>query len=118
MRLNTSVTIPPLPFAHRSQYRKVRERASFAFALVSVAAAVEVVDGVVRDCRIALGGVAHVPWRAERAARTLRGRPAKSEWFAAAADAELELADPLPGTAYKVPLTRRVLAQTLAELCE
>jgi xanthine dehydrogenase YagS FAD-binding subunit len=115
--LITAVTIPPLRFARRSQYRKVRERASFAFALVSVGAALDVADGVVRDSRIALGGVAHVPWRAERAERALRGRPASPASFAAAADAELAAADPLVGTAYKVPLARSVLTRTLEELC-
>ena len=66
---------PPLPRAH-SAYRKVRDRASFAFALVSAAVVAEVSDGVVKDCRIALGSVAHVPWRAVRAEETLRGQPA------------------------------------------
>ncbi|OLB61354.1 MAG: molybdopterin dehydrogenase, partial [Ktedonobacter sp. 13_2_20CM_2_54_8] len=61
--LITAVDLPPLAFATRSHYRKVRERASYAFALVSVAAAIDVVDDMVRDVRIAFGGVAHVPWR-------------------------------------------------------
>ena len=65
--LVTAVELPALELARRSAYRKVRERASFAFALVSVAAALDVRDGVVEDCRIALGAVAHVPWRALRA---------------------------------------------------
>ena len=65
--------------AARSAYRKVRERASFSFALVSVAAALDVRDGVVEDCAIALGGVAHVPWRASEAEAALRGRPATQE---------------------------------------
>ncbi len=62
--LITAVDLPPLAFATRSHYRKVRDRASYAFALVSVAAAIDVVDDMVRDVRIAFGGVAHVPWRA------------------------------------------------------
>jgi xanthine dehydrogenase YagS FAD-binding subunit len=75
--LITAIELPPLPMASRSRYRKVRERASYAFAVVSVAVAADVEDGVVRDCRIALGGVAHVPWRAERAEAALRGGPAR-----------------------------------------
>jgi xanthine dehydrogenase YagS FAD-binding subunit len=115
--LITAVTIPPLSYAARSRYRKVRERASFAFALVSVAAAVDVADGAIRDCRIALGGVAHVPWRAERAEAALRGRPVAAESFAAAADAELAAAEPLRDNAFKVPLARQVLIRTLEEVC-
>lgn len=116
--LITAVELPPLAFATRSTYRKVRDRASFSFAVFSVAAAVDVADGVVRDCRLALGGVAHVPWRAERAEETLRGQPATEDSFAAAADAELEQARPLPGNAFKVPLARAVIVRTLRELCE
>jgi xanthine dehydrogenase YagS FAD-binding subunit len=114
--LITAVELPPLPLAARSTYRKVRERASFAFALVSVAAALDVQDGVVRDCRIALGAVAHAPWRAERAEAALRGQPATEESFAAGADAELAEARPLEENAYKVPLARRTLVRTLADL--
>ena len=114
--LVTAVELPPLEIARRSAYRKVRERASFAFALVSVAAALDVRDGVVEDCRIALGAVAHVPWRALRAEEALRGRPATEEAFGEAADAELAAADPLPENAFKVPLARRVIVRTLEEL--
>ncbi|NUS64076.1 MAG: xanthine dehydrogenase family protein subunit M, partial [Saccharothrix sp.] len=73
--LITAVDLPPLPAGARSLYRKVRDRASFAFALVSVAAVLRVEDGVVRDVRLALGGVAHKPWRARRAEDVLRGEP-------------------------------------------
>jgi xanthine dehydrogenase YagS FAD-binding subunit len=111
-----AVELPPFPLA-RSAYRKVRDRASFAFAVVSVAVGVDVVDGVVRDCRIALGGVAHVPWRAERAEAALRGAPATPDSFAAAAEAELAAASPLRDNAFKVPLARDVLTRTLAEVC-
>ena len=82
----------------------------------SVAAAVDVSDGVVRDARIALGGVAHVPWRAERAEAALRGAPATETSVLAAADAELEAARPLRDNAYKVPLTRNLLVRTLTDL--
>jgi xanthine dehydrogenase YagS FAD-binding subunit len=102
--------------APRSAYRKVRERASFSFAVFSVAAVVELEDGTIREARIALGGVAHAPWRAERAEAVLRGAEATPETFAAAAEAELEQARPLRDNAFKVPLARNVLIRTLAEL--
>jgi xanthine dehydrogenase YagS FAD-binding subunit len=102
--------------APRSTYRKVRDRASFAFAVFSVAAVVDVENGALKDVRIALGGVAHAPWRAERAEAVLRGAEASAEAFAAAADAELEAAEPLRDNAFKVQLARNVLVRTLAEL--
>ncbi len=102
--------------APRSTYRKVRDRASFAFAVFSVAAAVELENGAVQDVRIALGGVAHVPWRAERVEELLRGREPTPEAFAAATDAELDAAQPLRDNAFKVPLARNVLIRTLSEL--
>ncbi|MFG1874423.1 FAD binding domain-containing protein [Sphaerisporangium sp. NPDC049003] len=116
--LITAVELPALPFAARSRYRKVRDRASFSFAVVSVAAALEVSGGVVRDCRVALGGVAHVPWRAEAAEAALRGAPATEAEFARAADAELTRARPLPLNGFKVPLARNVLIRVLADLVE
>ena len=114
--LVTAVELPPLAFGARSHYTKVRERASFAFAVVSVAAALDVEDGVVRDARVALGGVAHKPWRAVTAEDVLRDAPATEESFARAADAELAAAEPLRDNGYKVPLARNVLVRTLAEL--
>jgi xanthine dehydrogenase YagS FAD-binding subunit len=114
--LITAVDLPALPFATRSHYRKVRDRASYAFALVSVAAALDVVDSVVRDVRIALGGVAPVPWRATKAEAALRGKPATEEMFGRAAEAELAGAQPLPGNAFKVPLARSTLVRTLLDL--
>jgi xanthine dehydrogenase YagS FAD-binding subunit len=116
--LITAVDLPALPFATRSHYRKVRDRASYAFALVSVAAALDVADGVVRDVRIALGGVAPVPWRATKAEAALRGKPATEEVFGRAAEAELAGAQPLPGNAFKVPLARNTLVRTLLDLVE
>src|SRR5437899_979058 len=85
----------------RSHYRKVRDRASYAFALVSVAAAIDVTDDIVRDARIAFGGVAHAPWRATKAEAVLRGAPATEEVFRRAADAELAGAQPLRDNAFK-----------------
>jgi xanthine dehydrogenase YagS FAD-binding subunit len=116
--LITAIDLPPLGFAANSKYRKVRERASYAFALVSVAAALEVEDGVVRDARIALGGVAHKPWRATKAEEALRGEPVNEANFRAAAEIELADAQPLPGNAFKVPLARNVITRTLLELSE
>jgi xanthine dehydrogenase YagS FAD-binding subunit len=114
--LITEVRLPPPP-GGRQQYRKVRERASFAFALVSVAALLDVgPDGRVLDCRIALGGVAHAPWRAHTAERVLLGVPPGAEAFARAADAELRYARPLPGNAYKVTLARNLITSVLEEL--
>ena len=71
------MTLPPNGFAARSCYRKVRDRASYAFALVSVAAGLEMDGATIKDVHIALGGVAHKPWRAERAEAALRGKPAE-----------------------------------------
>jgi xanthine dehydrogenase YagS FAD-binding subunit len=112
-----AVELPPPGIARRSRYRKARDRASFAFALGAVAVAVEVEDGAVRDCRIAFGALAHKPWRALRAEAALRGAPATTEQFAAAADAELREARPLRDNAFKVPLARNLLVRTLEELC-
>jgi len=116
--LITAVDLPPLAFAARSRYRKVRDRASYAFALVSVAAALDVADGVVRDVRLALGGVAHKPWRAWKAEAALRGAPATEEAFRRAAEAELADAQPLTGNAFKVPLARNVIVRTLLDLMQ
>ena len=118
--LITAVELPgPAAGASRSTYRKVRDRASYAFALVSVAAALDVEDGVVRDVRIALGGVAHKPWRATRAEEALRG-PGATE-------------DRVPGrrrrrarrrpsrcadNAFKVPMARNTIVATLRALAE
>jgi xanthine dehydrogenase YagS FAD-binding subunit len=116
--LITAVDLPSLPFSARSRYRKVRDRASYAFALVSVAAALDVADGTVRDVRLALGGVAHAPWRALRAEALLRGAPAIEETFRRAAEAELAAAQPLPGNAFKVPLARNTLVRMMLDLTE
>ena len=116
--LITAVELPPPPPGARSAYRKVRDRASFAFALVSVAAVLVVADGVVGEVRLALGGVAHAPWRASRAEAALRGGPATEERFAEAARAELAAARPLRDNGFKLPLTVNLLVRTLAELAE
>ena len=116
--LVTAVELPELPFATRSTYRKVRDRASYAFALVSVAAALDLADGTVRDVRVALGGVAHKPWRALRAEQVLRGAPATEEVFRTAAFAELDEARPLAGNGFKIPMVRNTMVAVLRELAE
>jgi xanthine dehydrogenase YagS FAD-binding subunit len=112
--LITAVDLPPLAFPAR--YRKVRERASYAFALVSIAAALQVEDGVVGHVRLALGGVAHRPWRALAAEQALRGQPATEASFAAAAAAELDAATPLRDNGFKLPLARNLVVRTLLDL--
>jgi xanthine dehydrogenase YagS FAD-binding subunit len=116
--LITSVDLPPLALAANSRYRKVRDRASYAFALVSVAAALEVAGGTVRDVRLALGGVAHRPWRARTAEQALRGAPADEATFRTAAEAELGDARPLRDNAFKVPLARNTIVLMLMDLAE
>lgn len=114
--LITSVEIPALAFATNSKYRKVRERASYAFALVSVAAALDVQGGVVKDVRLALGGASHKPHRAHTFEAALKGQPATAESFRAAAEAELETAQTGKENAYKVPMLRNTIVAVLEEL--
>ena len=114
--LITAVEVPALAYAGNSAYRKVRDRASYAFGVASVAAALDVAGGVVRQARLALGAVAPRPWRARAAERVLAGQPATAEWFGRAADAELAAADPLPDNAFKVTLVRNIVVRMLCEL--
>ncbi len=116
--LITGVTLPAAPVAAHSRYRKVRERASYAFAIGSIAAALDVRDGVVHEVRLVFGAVASRPWRAREAERLLTGGPASAEAFAAAADAELAAAEPLADNAYKVTLLRNLVVAVLTELAE
>jgi xanthine dehydrogenase YagS FAD-binding subunit len=110
---------PPGALERASHYRKVRDRASYAFAVVSIAAALDLDDdGVVRDARVAFGGLAHAPWRAQTAEAALRGERLGDETLRAAADAELAAAQPLRDNAFKVPLARNLLVRTLADLAE
>jgi len=111
--LITAVELPQSPFAARSHYLKVRDRASYAFALVSVAAALDVRDGSVRDAALALGGVAHRPWRVVPAEEALVGRPLDDATIAAATDRLLAGARPLRENAFKVDLARRAIARAL-----
>ena len=112
------VELPALSFARRSTYRKVRDRASYAFALVSVAAALELDGSTVKDVRLALGGVALKPWQAWKAEEALRGQAATQASFLAAAEAELTEAKPLHHNAFKIELVRRTVAAVLGELME
>ena len=115
--LITAVELRPAPDPDtRQRYRKVRERRSFAFALVSVAAVLELDGDRARDVRIALGGVAHAPWRASRAEDALRNGPITEERVQSAARAELEQAQPLRDNAYKVELARNLIESTVLEL--
>lgn len=114
--LITSVDLPASSAGLRSAYRKVRDRASFAFALVSVAAALRLEGGKIADVRIALGGVAHKPWRARVAERLLAGTRPTLQAFAAAADAELASARAQRHNAFKIPLAKRTIASVLAAL--
>ncbi|MBU7597940.1 xanthine dehydrogenase family protein subunit M [Streptomyces sp. P38-E01] len=114
--LITAVTLPPAPVAAHSRYRKVRERASYAFALGSLTAALEVREGTVADVRLAWGAVASRPWRARAAEEVLLGAPAAAATFAAAADAELAAARPLTHNAWKVTLLRNLTVAVLSEL--
>ncbi|MFH8487488.1 FAD binding domain-containing protein [Streptomyces longisporoflavus] len=116
--LITAITLPPAPVAAHSRYRKVRERASYAFAIGSIAAALDVRDGVVHEVRLAFGAVASRPWRARAAEQALTGGPATAEAFAAAADAELAAAQTLPDNGYKVTLMRNLVVALLTELTE
>jgi xanthine dehydrogenase YagS FAD-binding subunit len=116
--LITAVDLPALPVATRSTYRKARDRASYAFAIGSVAAALKVEDGLVSEVRLAFGAVAPKPWRATVAEAELRGRPATREHFLAAANAELEAAQPLRDNGYKLTLIRNLTAAVLTSLRE
>ena len=110
--LIVGVTLPPSRFTS-ADYLKVRDRTSYAFALVSVATGVRVVDGRIADARIALGGVAHKPWRAEAAERALVGRRLDRDTIAAASEAAVAGAVPLRDNAFKVELARRTVARAL-----
>jgi CO/xanthine dehydrogenase FAD-binding subunit len=114
--LITAVDIPLPPLGTRSAYIKVRDRASYEFALVSVAAALVVVDGVIVDARLALGGVGTIPWRARSAETVLRGASPDPGVFAAAARAAI--ADPftVEGIAFKVPLAERTIIRMLEDV--
>ncbi|WP_320783764.1 xanthine dehydrogenase family protein subunit M [Streptomyces sp. CRN 30] len=114
--LVTGVVLPAATAGLPSAYRKARDRASYAFALASVAAVLRVEDGVVRHVGIAFGALAHRPWRAERAEAALLGAAPTRDAFEHALDLELEAAEPFPDNAYKVPLARNVGVDVLTRL--
>jgi xanthine dehydrogenase YagS FAD-binding subunit len=114
--LITSVDLPGTAAQLPSTYRKVRDRASYAFALVSVAAALRTESGKIRDIRLALGGVAPKPWRASIAEAALRGAAPSADAFARAADAELAPAVPRAHNGFKIALAKRVIVTVLSEL--
>jgi xanthine dehydrogenase YagS FAD-binding subunit len=116
--LITAIELPPLAFASHSRYRKVRDRASYAFALVSVAAALQVEAGMIRGVRLALGGVAHKPWRARVAERALVGAPATVGSFQAAAAEELQAARGYRHNTFKIDLTQRLIVSVLKGLLD
>ena len=107
---------PPSQLLRTSGYRKARDRASYAFAVGSVAAAIAVDRGVVGDVRLAFGAVAPKPWRARTAERLIRGGPATAAAFLAALRAEFAAAEPLPDNAFKVPLARNMAVALLSDI--
>lgn len=112
--LITAVEVPFLPVGARSHYLKVRDRASYEFALASTAVALSIEDGIICEGRVGLGGVATLPWRAYRAEDVLRGAPARKETFRAAAEAALEGAIPRRDNAFKAALAKRTVVRALA----
>ncbi len=116
--LITSIEIPLLDFTKNSLYRKVRDRSSYAFALVSVAAALEIENGMIKNVRLALGGVAHKPWRAYEAEKVLIGAEATAETFRRATEAELANAQGYTYNSFKIELAKRTIVSVLSELTE
>jgi len=111
--LITAIELPRSSFARNSYYLKVRDRASYAFALVAVAAAREHQGGTIRQARVVLGGVAHKPWRSREAEAALAGQPAAEASFRRAADLALAGARPLAHNGYKVELGKRAVVRAL-----
>jgi xanthine dehydrogenase YagS FAD-binding subunit len=116
--LITAIHLPPLAFARNSRYRKVRDRASYAFALVSVAAALETERGTIKNIRLALGGVAHKPWRAYTAEKAMAGAKATVETFRLAAEEELADARGRGHNDFKIELAKRTIVSVFRELAE
>jgi len=112
----TAIDLPPLSFARHSTYLKVRDRASFAFALAAAAVALDVQSGTVRGARVALGGVGTKPWRSHEAEHALIGRPATNATYRAAADAALAGARPQRQNGFKIELAKRTLTRALTEV--
>ena len=112
--LITAVDLPASKFAVRSHYLKVRDRASYAFALVSAAVALDLgADGTINTARVALGGVAHKPWRATKAEQKLTGAKATEQLFRDAAEAELAAAKGYKHNSFKIELAKRTIVRAL-----
>jgi xanthine dehydrogenase YagS FAD-binding subunit len=111
--LIVAIELPKSNFAKNSYYLKVRDRASYAFALVAIAAALELEGSTIKQARVVLGSVAHKPWRSPEAEGALAGKPASEENFRAAAEAALAAAKPLAHNAYKVELAKRAIVRAL-----
>jgi xanthine dehydrogenase YagS FAD-binding subunit len=109
-----SIDLPPSPFASHSHYLNIRDRASYAFALVSVAAALEMVGEKIQNARIALGGVAHKPWRANEVENELAGRRAERSLFESAARLAVRAARPLNHNMFKVELVPHAIVRALS----
>lgn len=112
----TAVEIPQLAAAKHSRYLKIRDRKSFAFALVSVACALDVKNGVIKEARLALGGVGTIPWRCTEAEKILVGKPAKKETFKLAAEAAVKSAITHKHNKFKVELCKRTIVKALSAL--
>jgi xanthine dehydrogenase YagS FAD-binding subunit len=111
----TAIELPSKGFAHNYTYLKIRDRLSYAFALVSVAVGLEIADDTIREARLALGGVAHKPWRDRKAEAQLAGAPATRESFLRAADAVLREARGFGHNDFKIELARRAIVRALAQ---
>ncbi len=111
--LITAVVLPHLPFAAKSHYLKVRDRASYEFALTSAAVALDISNGKINASRIALGGIGTKPWRSLAAEKTLNGAVANAQTFRAAADAALAGAKPQKYNAFKIELAKRTIVRAL-----
>jgi xanthine dehydrogenase YagS FAD-binding subunit len=111
----TAVELPERGFAANYSYLKIRDRLSYAFALVSVAAALELENGTIKEARLALGGVAHKPWRDGAAEAAMRGEPANRSTFARAADTILRDAKGFAHNTFKIELARRAILRALSQ---
>ena len=115
MEIITGIELPPRGFAQNYSYLKIRDRMSYAFALVSVAAALELEGNAISGARVALGGVAHKPWRSLEAEAALRGQAATPDHFSHAADLLLQGATARSHNGFKVELARRAIVRTLTQ---
>ena len=113
--LVTAIELPKNNFADHSHYLKVRDRSSYAFALVSIAAALEMDGNQIKQARVAMGGVSHKPWRASAAEKFLAGKEATEANFQAAAAAEMKNAKPLEHNLFKVELGKRMIVRALIQ---